>query len=163
MDIIYDSWLASGKQFVGRVPDEHFQPISSLCNLKQGLQYTYFLKIEDQSLWWVDFVDQLNLTRFAEKGWEDWHGKKHDKSGSRDPCFYAPVGVNCHDYYTLRKRKLDDHAKALNPRFTSWHSTSASTKLDAHYTRIAARKVTDMYAEDLRLFGYPVRVPKSKL
>ena len=158
VDLLYDSWLRNAKRYVGRVPNPHFEPMSSQCNLKQGMQYTHFLKLEDQYLWFLDFADQLHLTEFAASGWEEWHGKN-----GKDSCFYAPLGLDCYSYYTLRKREPDVAANVLNPRVHTWHSTSASSKLNAYYTKTAARKVTDMYAEDFRLFNYSLWIPDKAL
>lgn len=155
--MMYESWVANGKQHKKQHLNSHFDPMSSQCNLDQGFQYTYYLKVEEQHLWYKDFVGMMNLTSFVASGWEGWRGRK-----GRDSCFYAPKGMSCKCFHSKKGCALAKPAAGLNPLYRTWHSTGSTEKIDTYYTVEAAQQVSEMYAEDLRMFNYPVWSPKKK-
>lgn len=47
----------------------HFLPLSQRCGLPQGLQYDFFLQVEETDLWYMDVLALMGLAPFAADGW----------------------------------------------------------------------------------------------
>jgi hypothetical protein len=58
----------------GRQINGHFAPLSKRCGIHAGLQYDFFLKVEEMDLWYADVVTLMGLAPYAEDGWEQNRG-----------------------------------------------------------------------------------------
>jgi hypothetical protein len=47
----------------------HFKPQSELCGIPFGMQYDFYLKVEDIHLWYPDLISLLGLRDTVYSGW----------------------------------------------------------------------------------------------
>eukprot|EP00892_Ulva_mutabilis_P003586 jgi/Ulvmu1/159/UM001_0163.1 len=141
--------------------DPHFRLALRACSY--GINYEYYLRIEDMAQWLPCMEDGLGLRKFTQHGWRDtedgltYVGSHASSSG--DSCWWSPAGMSCADFYT---RMMDERGEAV-PVVTEaggdfrLHETrdDGTTELwRDYYTQKIGDMVYKLYEEDFLAFGY---------
>ena len=133
----------------------HFAPQTSLCDIPSGMSYTY-LHVEETEVWYRQLVCHLGLQAAVRHGWS----KSSLWNQGRRECFIEIGDCGC-NVWCDRPCSVSSSHVSLPQTF---HSTSATTKLEQYYTRELASKVAAFAALDFELFGYdgsPGALPPS--
>eukprot|EP00193_Tetraselmis_chui_P012482 CAMPEP_0177784172 /NCGR_PEP_ID=MMETSP0491_2-20121128/19534_1 /TAXON_ID=63592 /ORGANISM="Tetraselmis chuii, Strain PLY429" /LENGTH=280 /DNA_ID=CAMNT_0019304871 /DNA_START=293 /DNA_END=1135 /DNA_ORIENTATION=- len=154
----------------GRSVNAHWEAQSrASCGVRQGMQYDFYLKVEDIDIWYIDFMSLTGLQNAAQ---------------AMQPCFHSLPGMTCNrtDAATRQARGTGVVATSgagatpsCRPYETSsinnnsitvarqhmrgWepHETGAQARLLHYYTsQDVIDAATEFLMDDLIAFQYPV-------
>jgi len=152
----------------GKYINGHFTPLSHRCGIKQGLQYDFFLHVEEMDIWYTDVVALMGLGPYVANGWAPaTKNRSEQQVEDESSCFYTLSGKSCaqtavaiaeHANSTTRWERLDLSAPGtpewMQKRNTG-HARGADSKLAEYYaTTEVIANATRYLQDDLRLFGY---------
>lgn len=157
--MMYECWSTNGTygnpQQTFMYP--HFTPIVDHCNVRDGLRYDHYLKVEQMACWLKPFLRAVGIYESAATGWDKVQG---GKLVATTECYYTPPNMTCEEYYGQDRAMQDpDCGCSLQAQAgtdgASRHATGSAAVLHEHFTPEAARQVTSMYAADFAYFEYP--------
>eukprot|EP00873_Tetraselmis_striata_P015174 jgi/Tetstr1/435438/TSEL_024344.t1 len=153
--------------------DKHLKPQAEQCGLPDGMQYDFYLKVEDIHVWYPDLVSLLGLEDVVSHGWD--HASEPTVPEGTPPCFYPLPGKTCDltdliiEHHSASVEALREYG-AHSPRAsipsreekpawmtaaTSHHAHNADAQVMAYYNNEEVVKLaTEFLREDLERFGY---------
>lgn len=185
----YRLWLGNGTEFsctpedfyryvnalvaardAGVEINPHLDVQANLCGLLQGVQYDFYLKVEEEDIWYPEFISLAGLEDAARNNWSfETNIRAHTTMKHDVPdCFLELPGMTCEetDAYI---RKLGDYtgshpshraasreAQWMN-ELTTTHAAGTSSKMQTYYATWEIVDIVTAYVRpDLIAFSYPV-------
>jgi len=134
--------------------DDHTAPQIEGCGLAEGSVYDLVLRIEEQPLWYEALITMVGLQKTVQMIERTVPGREPQLSNNASNCFYRPPGTECTDLFKSAKPKIYEGGRSSNTQQDK-HSKGADEQLAEHYTPLAARAVTALFASDFVRFNYP--------
>lgn len=159
----------------------HFKPQSELCGIPFGMQYDFYLKVEDIHLWYPDLISLLGLRDTVYSGWG--YASNSQLPEDTPDCFYPLPGKSCemtdliiehHSEYKAGESEspfgsgeAHSHGKdgplpggstqqAWMTSATTKHAHGADTHMQEFYSsQYVVKMATDFLRNDLERFDYP--------
>lgn len=143
--------------------DAHFRLATRACSF--GIQYEYYLRIEDLALWLPCVERGLGLRDFTRHGWQRTdEGLLHIGTTAADEanndCWWKPPGMTCAEFYELMVDEAGEvvpvrtKAVAEDFRLHEGRDDGTAGNWRDFYTAKIGEVVYKLYEEDFTTFGY---------
>lgn len=103
----------------------HFELLSKHCLLPDGMQYDYFLKVEDVSMWYAPLISLLNLQKHAAAG---WGSSTKFWPGNAGGCFMTSPGMSCEDMFKAKAAGASQPAEGDQSKAVAWVAKQTAGK-----------------------------------
>lgn len=187
----YSKWLGNGVHFsctpeefyryikallnltdAGVDLDSHIALQSDLCGKQHGMEYDFYLKVEEEDLWYPELVALTGLEHAARSGWSvQVHIESHERVKLDVPdCFLKLPGSTCMEtdahirdvvagrdgFGTHRRAQQEGDAQWMMGKSTE-HASGTLSQMHKYYsTWEIVDLATAFVRPDLITFKYPV-------
>jgi len=145
--------------------DPHFRLAVRGCTY--GINYEYYLRIEDLAQWLPCVEQGLELRRFTQQGWKDTDdglvftgiGAGTPEETERNSCWWRPPGMTCAEFYESMLNEDGEvvpvtDTQAGDFRFHEYRDDGTAGLWRDFYDKQIGDIVYKLYQEDFKAFGY---------